>query len=172
MAQKFIACPMRQCDEQNDPHVSHGGLRVEKCLQRERENDCRPPSDSGWADARTPGKDGQRSQGCGDCRRKSGREIVLSKNLVTGDLCPIGEGRFVETEMIVEIGNDIIAALSHLARCFCKARLVAIDQRQTPCSGDVEENAAHEQERVSANTGIRRLVVIYRSCGGHTAHSK
>ena len=172
MAQKFIACPMRQCDEQNEPHVSHGGFRVEKCLQREGENDCRPPSDSGCADARTPGEDGQRSQGGGDCRWKSGREIVLSKNLVTGDLCPIGEGRFVETEVIVEIGNDIIAAFNHLARCFSKARFVAIDQRQIPCAGDVKENAADEQECILANTGIRRLLVIYRSCGVHTAHSK
>ena len=74
--------------------------------------------------------------------------------------------------MIVEIGNDIIAALNHLARGFSKARLVAINQRQIPCAGDVKDNAAHEQERVIANVGIRRLVVIYRSCGVHTAHSK
>src|SRR4030095_5225387 len=98
MAQKLVACPVRQSDKQNEPHVSHGGFRVEKCLQREGENDCRPPSDSGCADARIPGEDGQRSQGGGDCRWKSGREIVLSKNLVTGDVCPIGAGGVVESE--------------------------------------------------------------------------
>ena len=55
--------------------------------------------------------------------------------------------------MIVEIGNDIIAALPHLARCFGKSRLVAIDQRQAPRARDVKKQAAEKREE--RNCGLQ-----------------
>jgi hypothetical protein len=44
--------------------------------------------------------------------------------------------------------NDVIAALNHLARRFGKPGLVAIDQRNAPRPGDVENDAAEKQQRV------------------------
>jgi membrane-associated phospholipid phosphatase len=66
--------------------------------------------------------------------------------------------------LIVEIRNDVIAPLSHFAGCFGKPWLITIDQRQTPRPCDMEKQAAEEQENEIADTDIRRMLAIYRSC--------
>src|SRR5207237_9590174 len=78
-------------------------------------------------------------------RRETGGEIVFTEAPVARHLRPIGEGRLVETELIVEVGNDVIAALDHFARCLCETRLVAVDQRQAPCPDHVKQDAASEE---------------------------
>ncbi|HCP91050.1 MAG TPA: hypothetical protein DIT76_03230 [Spartobacteria bacterium] len=57
--------------------------------------------------------------------------------------------------MIVEVRNDVIGALDHLARRFGKARLVAIDERKIPCAGDVKQDAANKQEGGIADCGFQ-----------------
>ena len=118
---------MRECDEQYEPHICDGGLSVEECLQRKCKDDGGPPADAVPADARTPGKDRQGGKRSGDCRWKARRKIIFAEQAITGDLSPIGEGRLVQAEVIVEVGNNVVATLNHLARCFGKARLVAVD---------------------------------------------
>jgi hypothetical protein len=66
--------------------------------------------------------------------------------------------------MIVEVRNDVIPPLSHFPRCFREARLIAIDQRQAPRAGDVEKHAAEKEKNEIADTDIRRVLAIYRSC--------
>jgi hypothetical protein len=68
--------------------------------------------------------------------------------VIARDLCPVGEGRLIKSELIIEVGNDVVAAPDHFARSFGKARLIAIDQRQAPCAKDVKNHAAKKQQRV------------------------
>src|SRR5207249_9177416 len=63
-------------------------------------------------------------------------------------LRPIGQGRLVETQLIVEVRDDIIAALDHLARCLRETWLVPIDQWQIPCADDVKKETAEKKCRV------------------------
>src|SRR5438270_14084798 len=131
---------MRQRDEQDEPHVGDGGFRVEKCLQRQSENDRRPPANfsstnshlrrrrsPGRPKARTPSQDRQCDERRCNCGWKTRREIVLAKNLVAGGLRPIGEGGLVEANLIVEVRDNVISAFDHLARSFSKAWLIAVD---------------------------------------------
>ena len=103
---------------------------------------------------------------------ESARRNRFRQKPVAADLRPVGEGRFIETILIVEIRNDVIASLDHLARRFGKTRLVAIDQRQAPRADDVKGNAGNEQQRVIADTDFRRVLAIYRSCVTQLADSR
>jgi hypothetical protein len=80
--------------------------------------------------------------------RKASSEIVFAENVIARDLCPVGEGRLIESKLIIEVGNDIVAVLDHFARSFGKAWLIAIDQRQAPCAKDMKNHAAKKQQRV------------------------
>ena len=62
--------------------------------------------------------------------------------MIAHDLCPVGEGRLIESKLIIEVGNDVVPALDHFARSFCKARLIPIDKGQAPCAKDVKNHAA------------------------------
>jgi hypothetical protein len=66
--------------------------------------------------------------------------------------------------MIVEVWNDVIAALNHLTRRFREARLVAINQRDEPCAGRMKEQATKKKQRAIADTDSRAVLAIYRSC--------
>ncbi len=86
---------------------------------------------------------------------KTRREIVVAEDAVTERLKPVGEGRFVEAVIIIEVGNDVIAPLQHLARSLGETRLVAIDQRQGPRAGDMEKEAREKDEREFARHSSR-----------------
>ena len=75
---------------------------------------------------------------------KRAAKSFCPKTLVARDLRPIGEGRLIEAILVIEVRNDVIAALDHLARCFGETRFVAIDQRNNPSAGEVEEQATEE----------------------------
>src|SRR4051812_43580320 len=96
IGQQLVAGPMRSRDEKNQPHIGDGCLAVDKNLETERKDDGRPPTSAFAANAATPGEKQQRRQRRRNGRGKPGREIVFTKNRVTGDLGPINEGRFVE----------------------------------------------------------------------------
>src|SRR5215471_8742273 len=123
--------------KQHQPHVGHCGFRMDKRLQAKREDDCRHPACSDLRSLnvrsrsrtkpRATGEERQRSERPGDSRGKTRGEIVLTEEMIACYLRPIGEGRFVEAELVVEVRNDIIASLNHLPRGFSKAGLVAID---------------------------------------------
>src|SRR2546421_8900201 len=113
---EFISAPMRNRHEQHEPYVRNRGFRMHKRLQRECENNCRPPSNLFATDPIAPGEDRQHHQRRSDRRWKTRGEIILSENLKADDLRPIGEGRFVEPKLIVKMRNDVITALDHLAR--------------------------------------------------------
>jgi hypothetical protein len=118
---------MRECDEQYEPHICDSGLRVEECLQRKCKDDGGPTAHAIPANARPPGKDRQGyKRGC-DCRWETCRKIIFTEQAITGGLSPISEGRLVQAEVIVEVRNNVVAALNHLAGCFGKARLIAVD---------------------------------------------
>src|ERR1700720_2038377 len=102
---------MRQGDEQDQPHIGDGCFGVQKRLQRKRENDRCPPPDFSPAKARTPGEDRQCHERGRDRRWKTGGKIILPEDFETSYLRPVGEGRLIETKMVVEIRNDVIAAL-------------------------------------------------------------
>src|SRR5205085_10605583 len=79
-----------------------------------------------------------------------------SENSKACDLRPIGEGRFIETQLIVDMRDDVIAPLNHFPRCFSETRLVAVDQRNAPRSKDVKENASEKQQNVIASCRFHR----------------
>ena len=111
-----------------------------------------------------PRRTKERGQGSGDRGGEARGEIVVAEEAIAERLQPVGEGRFVEAVVVVEVGDDVIAPLQHLARGLGKARLVTIDQRQGPRAGEVEKKAREKDEREFADTDIRRVLAIYRSC--------
>src|SRR5712691_3696443 len=121
---------MRNCHEQHQPHVCDRGFRMNESLEREREYDRRPPTDAISPDPRAPGEYRQCGERGSYGRWKTRREIVFAEDFVAGDLRPVRKGGFVEAEVIVEVRNDVIAALDHLACRFGEARLVPIDERK------------------------------------------
>ena len=136
---------MRQRHEEHQPHVGHRGFAVDEGLQAKGEDDCRPKTGATKPQPRSPGQNGDRGQRRRNCRRQPGGECVLSENAVAGDLAPIGERRLVEAVAIVEIRNDVIPALDHFARSLGKSRLIAIDQRQHPATGEMKKQAPAEE---------------------------
>ena len=111
-------------------------------LERKREDNCSPPPELFSSHSATPGEDQYGGERRCYCRREASSEIVFAENVIAGDLCPVGEGRLIESKLIVEEGNDVVVALDHFARSFGKARLIPIDKRQAPCAKDVEQYAA------------------------------
>src|SRR5437870_2101682 len=82
-------------------------------------------------------------------------EIVFTKNTIACYLRPVGEGRLIKSKLIIEVRHDVVSARDHLARSFGKPRLVAINQRQTPCAGDVKKDAGEKKQRVIAYCGFQ-----------------
>ena len=67
--------------------------------------------------------------------------IVFAEEPITRHLRPINERRFIEAIPVIEVRDDIIAPLPHLAGRLGKSRLVSIDQRNDPGSGGMQEKA-------------------------------
>jgi hypothetical protein len=64
---------------------------------------------------------------------------------------PVGERRLVEAVAIVEIRDDIVTALDHLARGLGETRLIAIDQREQPGAGEMKkQTSAKEREKIAS----------------------
>ena len=145
---QFESSTTRQGHEQHEPHVGNGGFRVNEGLQRKRKDNCSPPPELFSSRSATPCEDQYGGECRCYCRREASSEIVFAENVIAGDLCPVGEGRLIESKLIIEVGNDVVAALDHFARSFGKARLIPIDQRQAPCAKDVKQNAGEKQYRV------------------------
>src|SRR4051794_38768288 len=115
---------------------------MDECLQAKREHDGGPPAD-GLVRHSPPPCEEQRRNKCSSYRGwKTRGKIVLAEDAITRSLKPIGERRFVEAILIIEIGNDVIVALNHFPRGLRETRFVAIDQRQAPCAGEVEKETA------------------------------
>ncbi len=151
VAQQFVAGPMRQGHEKDQPHVGHRSLGVDESLEAEGENDRGPKPGASHPKTRAPAKNHDRSQRRRQRAGQPRRERVLAKEMITGDLTPIGEWWFVETITIVEIRHDIIATLDHLARSLGKTRLIAIHQRQRPGAGQMKKQApAEEGEEIAS----------------------
>ena len=145
---EFESSPTRQSHEQHKPHVGDGGFRMNECLERKREYNCCPPPDPFSSDSPAPGENYQGGEcRCYDRRKPSG-EIIFAKYAIASDLCPIGKRRLIESKLIIEVRNDVVAALDHFARSFGKARLIPIDQGQAPCAKDVKKYAGQKQYRV------------------------
>ena len=142
---------MRNRDEQYQPHVCHRRFPVDEALQRKRENYCRPPTDLLVPHPFSPAEQNQRDQCCRDCGRETRSKIIFAKDTIARDLKPVGERRFIETELIVEIGDDEIAPLAHFPCRFGETWLVAIDQRQTPGACEMEKQAPNKQHDVIAH---------------------
>ena len=97
---------------------------------------------------RAPGENHDRGQRRRQRAGEPRRKWVFAEEMITGDLTPVGERRFIETITIVEIRHDIIAPLDHLARSLGETRFIAIDQRQRPGAGEMKKQApAEEGER-------------------------
>ena len=84
---------------------------MQKSLQRQCEDNRRPPSKSGPTDSTAPAKDHDSDQRSCDGRWKARAEIALTEDSVACHLRPIGERGFIETKLIVEVREDVIAAL-------------------------------------------------------------
>ena len=117
-------------------------------LEGKRKDNCSPPPELFSSDSPTPEQDKYGGECCSYGRRKTSGEIVLAENVIAGDLCPLGEGRLIESKLIIEVRNDVVPAFDHFARSFGKARLIPINQRQAPCAKDMENYAAEKQQRV------------------------
>ena len=117
---------------------------MDECLETKAENDRGPPADAFVSQPPAPGKEQDRGQSRRDSRRQPRREIVFAEEAVTRDLRPINERRFVEAIFVIEVRDDIIAPLPHLARRLGKARLVSIHQRDNPRAGGMQEQAGKE----------------------------
>ena len=113
-------------------------------LQTKAENDRRPPADAFAPQPPSPREEQNGSQRRRDPRRKPRGEIVFAEKTIARHLHPINPRRFVEAVLIIEVRDNIIAPLAHLARGLGKARLIAIDQRDQPGTGRVQDQAGKE----------------------------
>src|SRR5947209_11389208 len=110
---------------------------MDEHLKADRENNRSPPADAlAPGTASPPVKQDSRERGR-NRRWKTRREIVLPKNGVARDLRPVNQRRLIKAIFVVEEWNDVVAPLTHFAGGFSKPRLVAIDKRNDPGSGDV-----------------------------------
>src|ERR1051325_6954409 len=106
---------MRGTYEQRQPHIGYRGLRMDERLQTKRENNCRTPADAFTANPQPTHRDRYREERGRHGRREARRKIVLAKDTVARRLCPVGEGRLVQARLVIEVGDDIVAALDHLS---------------------------------------------------------
>ena len=163
---------MRQRHKQHQPHIRHRRFPVNERLERKGENYRRPPAGALVAHSLAPCEEKQRDQRRRDSRRKPRGEIVLAKESIARDLKPVSQRRFIESELVVEVRNNVVSAFAHFPCCFGETRLVPIDQRQVPCPKDVKSDAGNEQQRIIADTDFRRVLAIYRSCVTQLADSR
>src|SRR5256885_16060085 len=133
---------MRRRDEEDQPHIGDSRLPVDENLEAKREGNGGPPARAFAANPASPSEKQPRRQRRRNGRGKPGREIVFAKNRVAGDLGPINEGRFIETILVVEERDDVIAALAHLAGGFRKTRLDPYNKRNDLRSGDLAPERA------------------------------
>jgi hypothetical protein len=122
-------------------------------LQTKAENDRRPPPSAIAPDPATPGEKQDSRQRRGDRRRETRAEFVFPEEAIARDLRPVNERRFIEAVFVVEIRDDVIATLTHLARGLGKARLVPVYERDVPGAGDVQKQAANEDQGEIADCG-------------------
>ena len=141
---QLISSPVRQRHKQHKPHIGNSGFRVNKGLERKREDNCSPPSEFFSFQTAAPGEDYYGSERRCYCRRKTSGEIIFAENVIARELRPVGQGRLIEPKLIIEVGNDVVAALDHFARSFGKTRLIPIDKRQAPCAKDVKNYAGEK----------------------------
>ena len=87
--------------------------------------------------------------------------------MIARNLHPIGEGRLIEPELIVKVGNYVITPLNHFARSFGKARLVTIDSRQAPCAKNVKENSKNKIAQFVGVEFILLMLVLALMLGGN-----
>src|ERR1700757_28612 len=107
ITEQFESTPMRGADKQRQPHIGYCGFRMDKRLQTKRENNRRTPTDAFLAKPQSTEWDRYREE-CGrHGRREARREIVFAKDAVAHCLRPVGEWRFVQALLVVEVGNDI-----------------------------------------------------------------
>src|SRR2546423_10762325 len=104
--EEFPPSPMCDRNEQDQPHVCYRGFSVNEGLQRKSENYCCPPSDFLIPQLLSPRQQNNGNQRRGDCGRETRGKIIFAKNTITHDLKPVGQWRFIESKLIVEIGND------------------------------------------------------------------
>ena len=150
VAQQFVASPVPQGHEKNQPDVGDRGFGVEESLQAKGEDDRRPKASAGEPKTRPPGQNHHRGQRRGERAGQTRRERVLAKEMITGDLAPVSERRLVEAVAIIEIRHHIIAPLDHLARGLGETWFIAIDQRQRPGAREVKKQTpAEEREKIA-----------------------
>src|SRR6266850_1634392 len=106
---------MRERDKKNEPHVGDSSFGVDDRLDRKRKDDGGPKAGALVRNSPAPCEDRQCNERRRDDRWKTRREIILSKDFEARHLGPVGEGRFVEAILVVEIRNDVIATLDHFA---------------------------------------------------------
>ena len=133
-------------DEEDQPHVGYGSLRVNEDLKAQRENNRSPPAGAFAAGPASPAIQQHCGQRSCDRRRKTRREIILAEDGIARDLRPINQRRFIEAILAIEKRNNVIASLAHFAGSFGKTGLVPIDERNGPCPGDVEKKGAEEND--------------------------
>jgi hypothetical protein len=68
-------------------------------------------------------------------------------------LRPINKWRLIEAVLVVEVRNDVIAALAHLAGGLGETGLIPIHERDRPGPGDVQKQRAEENENEIADCG-------------------
>ena len=142
---------MRQRDKQHQAHIRHRRFPVNERLQGKGENYRRPPAGALVAHSLAPCEEKQRDQRRRDSRRKPRGEIVLAKESIARDLRPVSQWRFIESELVVEVRNNVVSAFAHFPCCFGETRLVPINQRQTPRARDVKQQAPQEENNVIAH---------------------
>ena len=88
---------------------------MDEGLQTKRENNCCTPANAFTANPQSAHRDRYREERGRHGRWEARCKIILAKDAVADCLRPVGEGRFVEARLIIEVGNNIVAALDHLA---------------------------------------------------------
>src|ERR1051325_4084971 len=139
---------MSGTDKQCQPHIGNRSLSMDEGLQTECEYDRCPPSKAFSAHPQSTKRNRHREQRGRNGRGETRGKIVLAENMIARDLCPIREGRLVEAKLIIEVRNNVITALDHLARGLRESRFVAVNQRQGPRPENVKKYAAKKQDRV------------------------
>ena len=109
------------------------------------------------APAASEAVDDESGGGGGQNGRESYAEIGFADGLGGHDLQPVNQGRFVETILVVEVGDDPIMAFAHFAGGLGEAGLVAIKKRKPPAPGDVHQQGESQDEEAAVALGYHKL---------------
>ncbi len=125
----------RKGDEHVQQCVGNRRFGDNRDLQRGRHRESGPEGGSRIEPSVGETVDRQSPEGRCDGGRKAKGEFVQTENRHAGGLEPVDEDRFVESQLLVQVGRDEVVRQQHLPCRFAEGPFVQVEQRCHPQSG-------------------------------------